>query len=76
MPTVLRILATSVTFDAEMMHVRLADGREISVPPEWFPRLRDASEKQRDNWRFISQGVGIHWEDLDQDISVEALLRC
>lgn len=68
--------ATSVSFDAEMMHVRLSDGREISVPLEWFPRLRDASEEQRKHWRLIGKGVGIHWEELDEDISVEALLRC
>jgi len=59
-----------------MMHVRLSDGREISVPLEWFPRLRDASEEQRKHWRLIGKGVGIHWEELDEDISVEALLRC
>lgn len=59
-----------------MMHVQLSDGREISVPLEWFPRLRDASEKQRKDWRLIGKGVGIHWEQLDEDISVEALLRC
>ena len=69
------VTAASVRFDAEMMHVRLSDGREISVPLEWFPRLRDASEKQRKNWRLIGKGVGIHWEELDEDISVEALLR-
>ncbi len=76
MPTVLRTTAKSVRFDAEMMHVQLSDGREISVPLEWFPRLRDASEEQRSDWRLIGKGVGIHWEQLDEDVSVEALLRC
>jgi len=59
-----------------MMHIQLADGREISVPLEWFPTLRDATEAQRDNWRLIGRGVGIRWEDLDEDISVESLLAC
>jgi hypothetical protein len=57
------------------MHVRLLDGREISVPVEWFPRLRDASDKQRKNWRLIGKGIGINWEDIDEDISVAALLK-
>jgi len=70
------VTAKSIRFDAEMMHVQLSDGREISVPLEWFPRLRDASEDQRKDWRLIGKGVGIHWEQLDEDISVEALLRC
>jgi len=55
--------------------VVLADGREIRVPLEWFPRLRDADEKQRRNWRLIGGGVAIHWPDIDEDISVELLLR-
>ena len=53
------------------MHVRLLDRREISVPLEWLPRLRDAKNRQRKNWRLIGRGVGIHWEDLDEDISVD-----
>ncbi len=67
-------MASAVWFDSHMMHVRLLDGREISVPIEWFPRLRDATEQQRKNWRLIGKGVGIHWEDLDEDISVAGLL--
>ena len=69
-------LAVTVHFGADTMHVQLADGREISVPLEWFPTLRDATEAQRENWRLIGQGVGIHWEDLDEDISVAGLLAC
>jgi hypothetical protein len=69
------ILALDVRFDKEMMHVRLGDGREISVPVAWFPKLRNASPKQRKNWRLIASGVGIHWPDLDEDISVSALLK-
>lgn len=69
------ILAVNVSFTEDALHVRLADGREIAVPLEWFPRLRDATPEQRDNWRFIGRGVGIHWEDLDEDLSVAGLLR-
>jgi len=59
-----------------MLHVQLLDGREISVPLEWFPKLRDATEKQKANWRLIGKGVGIHWEDMDEDLSVAGLLEC
>ncbi len=69
------VLATGVRLDAERLHVQLSDGREISAPLEWFPSLRNATEQQRNNWRLIGRGVGIHWEDLDEDISVEGLLR-
>ena len=69
------VFATDVRFDDGMLHVQLSDGREIGVPLEWFPRLRDATEEQRANWRLIGKGVGIHWEDIDQDLSVEGLLR-
>jgi hypothetical protein len=68
------VFATDVRFDEDMLHVQLLDGREISVPLEWFPKLRDATEKQRANWRLIGKGVGIHWKDLDEDLSVEGLL--
>jgi hypothetical protein len=56
------------------LRVVLADGREIVAPLEWFPRLRDASAAQRANWRAIGGGVGIHWPDLDEDLSVAGLL--
>ena len=58
-------LAIGIRFDKEMMYIQLIDGREIGVPLEWFPTLRDATQAQRDNWRLIGQGIGIHWEDLD-----------
>jgi hypothetical protein len=66
--------ATDLWFDENKMHISLEDGREISIPIDWFPSLRDASKEQRDNWRLIGDGEGIHWEDLDEDILVEALL--
>jgi len=55
--------------------VLLADGRTISVPLEWYPRLHRASPKQRENWRLIGQGDGIHWPDIDEDISTIGLLE-
>jgi hypothetical protein len=58
-----------------MMHVRLVDGREVSVPLEWFPTLREATDAQRNKWRLIGNGVGIHWEELDEDVSVTGLLE-
>ena len=67
-----KALAVEITDDS--IDVTLADGRRISAPLEWFPRLRKASKQQRDNWRFIGPGIGIHWEDIDEDISVRSLL--
>jgi hypothetical protein len=66
--------ATEVSVTGDSIRVILADGREVSVPLEWFPRLRNANETQRKNWRLIGKGVGIHWDDIDEDISVESLL--
>jgi len=63
-----------VAVTGDSLRVALADGREISVPLEWSPRLRRATPKQRRNWRLIGGGIGIHWEDVDEDISVESLL--
>ncbi len=67
--------AVDVGFTSDSMRVMLADGREVSVPLEWFPRLRNATPKQRRNWQLIGKGIGIHWPDVDEDISVETLLR-
>jgi hypothetical protein len=67
--------AVDVSFTDDSMRVTLADGREVSVPLEWFPRLRNATPKQRQNWQFIGKGIGIHWPDVDEDVSVEGLLR-
>ncbi|MEA3431686.1 MAG: DUF2442 domain-containing protein [bacterium (Candidatus Stahlbacteria) CG08_land_8_20_14_0_20_40_26] len=67
--------AKYVAVKSETLEVYLTDGRIISVPIEWFPKLRDASEKERNNWRLIGGGVGIHWEDIDEDLSVSGLLR-
>lgn len=67
-------LAVEADCTGDALRVRLADGREVSVPLEWFPRLRDATPEQRRHWRLIGGGVGLHWEDVDEDISVESLL--
>jgi hypothetical protein len=57
------------------MSVDLADGRTITVPLSWFPRLEKASPAQRANWRIAGGGFGIHWPDLDEDLSTAGLLR-
>lgn len=67
-------LAVVVSFDAKHLRVRLSDGREVSAPVERFPRLRNANAAARENWRLIADGVGIHWPDVDEDISVASLL--
>ena len=66
--------AIGIHFDADSLHVALADGRELSVPLEWLPRLRDATSAQRANWRLIGRGEGVHWAELDEDVSVGGLL--
>lgn len=66
--------ATKVSFDEFRFYVLLEDGREISIPLDWFPVIKNATKKQKQNWRLIGNGEGIHWEDLDEDILVEALL--
>jgi Protein of unknown function (DUF2442) len=66
--------AETVTITENTLSVDLNDGRTISVPLAWFPRLLHASAKERKNWRLIGKGQGIHWRDLDEDISVEGLL--
>ena len=67
--------AIDVMFTEDALLFILADGREISAPLEWFPRLRDADEKKRKNWRLIGNGVGVHWPDVDEDISVNTLMK-
>ena len=67
-------LAIDVSVDDNTLRVSLDDGRELSVPVAWFPRLRDASAVDRNDWRLIGHGEGIHWEALDEDISILGLL--
>lgn len=67
-------VAEGVTVTEDTLSVDLSDGRTISVPLAWYPRLMHGLQKERDNWRLTGKGYGIHWEDLDEDISVENLL--
>jgi Protein of unknown function (DUF2442) len=67
--------AVEVSVMDDCVFVVLADGRELAAPLAWFPRLAEASVKQRRNWRFIGGGHGVHWPDVDEDISVASLLR-
>lgn len=65
----------NVAFGNSKMIVFLDDGREFSIPLEWFPRLRKATKSQLKKWRFIGNGEGIHWDEIDEDVLVEALLQ-
>lgn len=67
--------AVQVSVGEDELCVDLADGRRLSVPLAWFPRLLHAETAQRQNWRLLGDGQGIHWPDLDEDLSVEGLLR-
>lgn len=68
-------LATDVVFSEDALSVTLADGRTISAPIAWYPRLAHGSPTERANHRLLGGGRGIHWPDLDEDISVENLLH-
>jgi hypothetical protein len=67
-------LAQHVTFDEAMMHVAFRDGRVLSVPLAWFPTLRDASPEQRAKCEIGGGGVSLHWEELDEDLSIAGLM--
>lgn len=64
-----------VDINEDELSVRMMDGRRISVPLVWYPRLLNATEAQRNNWQIVGGGDGIHWEDVDEDLSTEGLLR-
>jgi hypothetical protein len=66
--------AVEVAVDDDELTVKLADGRRLSVPLAWFPRLAHADADQRRNWRLVGDGQGIRWPDVDEDLSVAALL--
>ena len=66
--------AQTVAVSDDTLAVDLSDGRTISVPLAWYPRLVHATPEERNNWRFIGDREGIHWPDLDEDISVANLL--
>ena len=67
-------LAQDVAVTEDSLSVDLSDGRSIAVPLAWYPRLLNGTPAERANWRLIGKGTGIHWPDLDEDISVEGLL--
>ncbi|HWB53777.1 MAG TPA: DUF2442 domain-containing protein [Tepidisphaeraceae bacterium] len=67
-------MISDVKFSFGSLHIVLAAGGELSAPLARFPRLLNANEKQRSNWRLIGGGIGIHWPEVDEDISVESLL--
>ena len=69
------VTAVEVSCKADALKVVLADGRAISVPLAWFPRLVAATPKQRAEWELIGGGIGIHWETIDEDIMVASLLQ-
>ena len=66
--------ALNVSLTDDTLSVDLSDGRSISAPIAWFPRLFHSTEQERNNWRLIGKGQGIHWGDIDEDISIEGLL--
>ena len=68
-------LALEVSFSNDALSVGLSDGRVVSVPLVWFPRLADAKPEERSDWELLGGGIGVHWEQIDEDISVESLLR-
>jgi hypothetical protein len=68
-------LASEVLVSEDELTVHLVDGRKLSVPLVWFPRLLRGSREQRNRFELIGEGEGIHWEELDEDISVAGLLR-
>ena len=66
--------AMSLQCDDEQLHIVLVDGREVSAPLGWFPRLHAATPTQRAQWELIGPGEGFHWEEIDEDISVASIL--
>jgi hypothetical protein len=68
-------VAKSVCVAADSLIVELCDGRTVSVPLKWYPRLVEGSARERRRWELIGPGIGVHWPDLDEDISVEAVLN-
>jgi hypothetical protein len=68
-------LAIGLEVTDDELIVSLADGRRLSVPIAWYPRLANATPEQRRKWELIGPGVGFHWPDVDEDLSVEGMLR-
>jgi len=72
--TRIEAIAIDVSLTPDALHVVLADGREVSAPLQWFPRLLKATPDQRKVWELIGDGIGIHWPLVDEDVEVESLL--
>jgi hypothetical protein len=69
------VFAIKVWFDTEKVYLEMKDGRIIGAPLAWFPRLANATNEQRNNWELVGRGVGIHWKDIDEDLSAEGMFR-
>ena len=69
------VLATNLRFTDESLIVDLADGRTVTVPLSWYPRLVHATKKERENWETVLNGEGFHWPDLDEDLSVDGFVK-
>lgn len=69
-----RPVAQNVVVSDDTLVVELKDGRAVSVPVSWYPRLENATKAERSAWELVGGGTGIHWESVDEDISIEALL--
>lgn len=68
-------MAEAIQCTEDELIVSLVDGRKISAPLAWFPRLANASMEERNNWQLLGDGQGIHWPDIDEDLSVSGLLK-
>ena len=68
------VRAENVRISEDTITVDLSDGRTIAVPVAWYPRLVQGTPQERENWQLIGRGEGIHWPDLDEDVSVENML--
>jgi len=71
---VYEVRALKVWFDDDNIWLGLEDGRQVSAPLAFYPRLLNGTKEQRENYEFIGPGIGIHWEDLDEDLSVEGIV--
>lgn len=71
---VYEVRAVKVWFDDDNIWLGLEDGRQVSTPLAFYPRLLNATKEQRENYEFIGPGIGIHWEDLNEDLSVEGIV--
>lgn len=67
--------AVNLYFTDDKMIIYLEDGRELSIPLEWFPKLRNATNQQLKKWRLIGNGEGVHWTEIDEDVLIENLLN-